>query len=137
MAEKTTVTVEENGAPYTQDITTTSHKLAADEPFELGGRNLGPAPYDLLLSALGACTSMTLRMYAARKEWPLEKVSVTLTHEKRPGPDGGKVDYISRAITLTGDLDEEQRQRLLEIADKCPVHRTLMTPPETESWLFP
>lgn len=127
---KTMVTVEEAGEGlYVQDIKTSNHLLIADEPLDVGGRDRGPAPYDFLLSALGACTSMTLRMYADRKKWPLEKVSVTLTHRKETDAAGLKSDIITRNIALTGPLDDEQKQRLLEIADKCPVHRTLESKP--------
>ena len=94
--------------------------------------HLGPGPYDLLTAALGACTAMTLRMYARHKQWPLDKVTVELTHGKVHAKDcaecetrEGKVDRIERVITINGDLDAEQRERLLAIADKCPVHRTL------------
>jgi len=106
--------------------------MTADEPVESGGTDLGPNPYELLLSALGACTSMTLRMYANRKQMPLAGVSVTLTHDRIHASDcqnceteEGLVDRIRREIALAGDLDEAQRERLLSIADRCPVHRTL------------
>ena len=126
------VVVTENGhGPYGQDVTIGSHTLLADEP-EPVGHDTGPAPYDLLLASLGACTSMTLRMYAERKKWPLEKVTVSLRHERIHARDceaceteTGQLDRIDRTIELSGDLDAEQRQRLLEIADRCPVHRTL------------
>lgn len=126
------VLVESRGPKWTQDISTSEHKLVADEPEKVQGQNLGPNPYELLLSSLGACTSMTIQMYAQRKEWPVKKVRVWLSHEKKYVEDcqgcedkKSKVDFIKRKIQLQGDLSEEQRQRLLEIADKCPVHRTL------------
>jgi putative redox protein len=126
----TRVTVEESGTgTYTQTINASGHVLVADEPKSVGGLDEGPAPYSLLLAALGTCTSMTLRMYANQKKWPLEKVSVSLTHEKQKEPGGKLVDVIHREIDVQGPLDAEQRKRLHEIADKCPIHRTLQNPP--------
>lgn len=128
------VWVEETGNAYTNDVYTSGHRLIADEPAGVGGNDLGPDPYRLLLAALGACTSMTLRMYAQHKQLPLDKISVRLRHEKVHAQDcegcldqqgAGKVDRIWREITLEGRLDAAQRQRLLEIAEKCPVHKTL------------
>lgn len=127
-----TVTVTEAGSgTYTQQITAGHHQLVADEP-EPTGDDAGPNPYDLLLAALGACTSMTLRMYADRKGWPLERVRVTLRHSRIHAKDCaecetsvGFVSQINRDIELTGDLDDTQRQRLLYMADRCPVHQTL------------
>jgi putative redox protein len=117
---------------YLQDITSGSHiHLRADEPAAYGGTNMGLTPYGLLSASLGACTSMTIRMYARRKNWPLEHVSVDVSHDKVHAQDadlgtGEKIDSFRRMITLTGaDLDAKQRARLLEIADRCPVHRTL------------
>ncbi|MEI5098309.1 OsmC family protein [Streptomyces sp. PmtG] len=125
------VVVAENGVgPYGQRVTTGRHVLVADEP-EPAGTDSGPDPYRLLLSALGACTSMTVRMYAERKGWPLEHVTVSLRHERVPAADrteGGPGDHITREIRLVGDLSAEQRQRLIGIAEKCPVHRTLTSP---------
>ncbi|MGO4813298.1 alpha/beta fold hydrolase [Cupriavidus sp. 2MCAB6] len=133
VAEEGLVRVEENHAgKYQQRITAGPHHLLADEPVSFGGLNGGPAPYDLLLAALGACTAMTMRMYAERKGFPLEHVAVSLRHEKIHAADcaecsttEGKIDWIEREITMRGPLDEAQRAALLEIADKCPVHRTL------------
>jgi uncharacterized OsmC-like protein len=107
--------------------------LLADEPVKLGGLDSGPGPYDFLLAALGACTSMTIRLYADFKKLPLTNVSVRLNHEKKIHTKDcedcenkvTKVDHIDRAITLEGPLDAEQRKKLMEIADKCPVHQTL------------
>jgi putative redox protein len=98
----------------------------------LGGNDAGPSPYDLLLASLGACTSMTVRLYAKQKQWPLERIEVTLKHDKVHAADcaecetrEGRIDRIEREIRLTGALDATQRQRLLKIANRCPVHRTL------------
>jgi len=127
-----TVTVTETGTgTYTQQITAGHHRLLADEPQPIGD-DAGPSPYDLLLAALGACTSMTVRMYANRKAWPLEQVRVTLRHSRIHAEDcaqcettSGLIDHIDRDIELVGGLDDTQRQRLLGIANRCPVHQTL------------
>jgi putative redox protein len=115
-----------------QEITAGRHAFIADEPVEFGGTDEGPDPYSLLLAALGACTSMTLQMYAKRKGWPLAQVKVTLSHSRIHAKDceecetkEGKITRIERRITLKGNLDDEQRARLLEIAAKCPVHKTI------------
>ncbi len=117
---------------FLTDILAGKHHLLADEPISFGGTDLGPNPYDLLLSSLGACIGMTLRMYADRKQWPLEEVKVHLQHEKRHCVDSldcqnptSKLDHIDKVIELHGDLDKAQRERLLEISGRCPVHRTL------------
>ena len=117
---------------YSTDIMAEGHSLVADEPISMGGTGLGPAPYDYLMAGLGACTAMTLRMYSDRKEWPLDGVTVKLNHQKIHAVDcgacetkEGKLDQIEREIELTGALDDQQKQRLLQIADRCPVHRTL------------
>jgi len=127
------VVVEETGeGKFTQRIAVGAHVLRADEPESAGGLDSGPSPYDFLLAGLGACTSMTLRLYAERKGLALEKTRVTLSHARIHAEDcatcetkEGKIDRIERVIEMTGDLSAEQRRRLLEIADKCPVHRTL------------
>jgi len=127
------ILVQETGSGgFAQHVVAGRHRLRADEPADVGGEDSGPSPYDWLLGGLGACTSMTVRMYARRKGWPLNRVSVRLRHEKVHAADcaecetrDGRVDAIEREIVLEGDLDSTQRQRLLEIADKCPVHRTL------------
>ena len=117
---------------FQQEVTAGKHRFLADEPTDVGGLDSGPGPYDLLLAGLGACTAMTLRLYAERKALPLERVSVALSHSRIHAADcescetkEGMLDRIDRAIALSGNLDAEQRRRLLEIADKCPVHRTL------------
>jgi putative redox protein len=114
------------------DILANHHSLIADEPLDIGGTDLGPSPFQYLTSALGACTSMTLRMYADRKKWPLESVSVKLKHKKIPATDcescetkQGMIDQFDREIELEGPLDDDQKKRLQQIADRCPVHRTL------------
>jgi putative redox protein len=117
---------------FRTEVTANGHPLIADEPRRLGGTNTGPTPYELLASALGACTSITLRMYADRKGWGLDAVEVCLRHEKIHCDDceeaeraGARIDHFTREITLEGELDEEQRARMLQIAERCPVHRTL------------
>jgi putative redox protein len=126
------VVTDSGDGALTQKIQAGGHALIADEPASVGGDDLGPTPYDLLLAALGACTSMTVRMYARRKNWPLRSTTVTLTHSKIHAADceacettSGRLDHILREVSFDGDLDADQRARLLEIADKCPVHRTL------------
>jgi len=140
-----TVVVQETGeGRLTQRIAAGKHALGADEPADYGGDDTGPTPYDLVLAGLGACTSMTVRMYAARKRLPLDRVTVTLSHEKIHAEDcadcetrEGRIDRIARSLTLEGSLDEAQQARLLEIADKCPVHRTLKNEVLIETELVP
>jgi putative redox protein len=127
------VTVRETGrGKFQQYVATRAHELLADEPRGVGGQDSGPSPYDFLSIALGACTSMTLRMYAERKQLDLDPVQVDVTHDKVHAKDcaecedrSGRVDRFERRIAISGDLDEAQRARLLEIADMCPVHQTL------------
>lgn len=126
-------TVKDAGSgKFTMEIAIGPHRLVADEPTDLGGDEAGPAPHEFVLAGLGACTAMTLKMYAARKQWPLEHVSVHLTRRKVKAADcpdchttEGEVEEMTREITLEGPLDAEMRARLLEIANRCPVHRTL------------
>ena len=117
---------------FAQEVAAGQHRFHADEPLAAGGTDTGPSPYDLLCAALGACTSMTLGMYARRKQWPLASVTVRLRHSRIYASDcaecetkEGMLDRIERDIELEGALTAEQRTRLLEIANKCPVHRTL------------
>lgn len=114
-------------------INASNHPIIADEPISVGGDNLGPSPYDLLLSALAACKVMTIHMYARRKKWPVDRVKVSLEHQKQYAKDcedcvsdpSAKIDIIQCSIQFEGDLTDEQIGRLAEIADRCPVQRTL------------
>lgn len=126
------VIVREQDKKFTREIFTAHHQLISDEPLEMNGANLGPNPYELLLAALGSCTSMTLRMYANHKKLDLQDIEVELHHSKIHAKDcesceeqESLIDQITRTITLTGQLNNQQRERLLEIVDKCPVHKTL------------
>jgi len=118
-----TAHVKSSGTPFATDITAGTHHLLADEPVDAGGADVGPTPHEILLSALGACTAITLRMYAQRKQWPLEEVNVQLSFGDAGSVKGTTI--IERDVTLTGALDEEQRQRLLQIANSCPLHKIL------------
>jgi uncharacterized OsmC-like protein len=136
------VLVRGKASGFEQNITAGRHQLKSDEPINVGGTNTGPSPYDLLLAALGSCTSMTVALYARRKQWPIRDVEVRLKHSRIYANDCGDcetkvgmLDKIEREIVLTGPLTEEQRTRLLEIANKCPVHRTLASEITIESWL--
>jgi len=126
------VIVHGSAAGFAQEIEIGSHELYADEPVSYGGTDTGASPYDLILAALGSCTSMTIGFYARKRGWPLEKITVSLRHSKIHAKDcddcetkEGKIDRIWRDIHLTGALTDEQRAKLMEIADKCPVHQTL------------
>ena len=123
---------ETRNSKFQQTVTIGPHQMLADEPVAAGGQDFGPGPYDYVLAGLGACTSMTMRLYADRKVLPLERVTVTLKHSKIYAQDcaecetkEGMIDQIDRTIAMEGTLDADQRNRLMAIADKCPVHRTL------------
>ncbi|MCA9822330.1 MAG: OsmC family protein [Dehalococcoidia bacterium] len=128
---------------FAQLMTAPGVSLVADEPEDLGGDDLGPSPYELLTWALGACTAMTIQMYARRKEYPLEEVAVQVEHERVHARDchdcenehEGYVQHFHRRIVLRGDLTEEQQQDLMRVAGKCPVHKTLMAVPEVHDSL--
>jgi uncharacterized OsmC-like protein/fermentation-respiration switch protein FrsA (DUF1100 family) len=131
-APRRVVVRETRNSKFQQDVAVGPHRLLADEPSTAGGEDTGPGPYDFVLAGLGACTSMTMRLYAERKSLPLERVTVTLKHSKIHAEDcaecetkTGMLDQIDRVIAMEGALDAEQRKKLMEIADKCPVHRTL------------
>jgi len=126
------ITVRTRAGGFRSDMFVNGHALVADDPVSFGGTNLGPSPYDYLQAALGACTGMTVQMYAGRKKWPLESVVVRLRHEKTHAQDcadcenpAHRIDHFERELEILGELSQEQRQRLLEISEKCPVHRTL------------
>lgn len=124
--------VASGGPQWATAVTTGAHSFTSDEPAALGGADAGPAPYDLLLASLGSCTAITLRMYAARKDWPLDEVVIDLSHHKED--DRSK---ITRRIWLEGDLDEAQRARLLDIAERTPVTLTLKAGADIHSELQP
>lgn len=126
------VSVTTGARKYLQDICAGSHKLQADEPVSVGGGDAAPNPYELLLGALGACTAITVQMFADRHGWPLEKVRVQLSHAKvhaqdcvNCGAPGARLDRVEIAIELQGNLTEEQRRKLMDLAEHCPLHRTL------------
>ena len=130
--EKNQVITRIGRSGYVTDIMAAGHGLVADEPISKGGTDKGPAPFDLLMAGLGTCKAMTLRMYSDRKQWPLEAVTVKLNHKKIDAADcetcqtkEGRLDQFDCEIDLSGELDDQQKQRLLQIADRCPVHRTL------------
>ena len=124
--------IEGAASGYAQRVTVGRHELKADEPIDAGGTDTGPSPYDLLAAALGTCTSMTIGYFARKREWPLESVTVQVRHSKVHAADcascetkEGRIDRLERMIALIGPLNDEQRQELLRIAERCPVYRTL------------
>lgn len=126
------IACETGGGGFALDLMAGPHRLQADEPKAAGGDDTGPSPYELLGAALAACTAMTLRMYAGHKGWTVGDISVVVRHDKVHAEDcadcesgRGRIDRFERVIEIAGDLDEDKRGRLLDIADKCPVHRTL------------
>ena len=124
---------ERAGGKYTQDVNTPRHHFFADEPTSYGSADIGPAPYELLCASLGACTSITLRMYAERKKWDVENIAVRVTHKKIQISELPPKDVFTREITITGDVDDAQRARMIVIANKCPVHKTLEASSEIET----
>jgi|SRR5919201_6658516 putative redox protein len=141
-AEPKETTVHGSAKGFVQEVTVGPHRLLVDEPAAVGGTDTGPTPYDLLLAALGACTSMTISLYARRKQWPLDAVTVKLRHSRIHAADcadcetkDGMLDRIEGDVELHGALNDEQRARLLEIANKCPVHKTLASEIKIETRL--
>lgn len=116
---------ERAGGKYTQDVLTSRHHLYADEPASYGSADLGPTPYEFLCAGLGACTSITLRMYIERKKWDISHIGVEVSHKKVSKGENPSRDVFTRKITIEGDVDPVQRDRLMQIAGKCPVHKTL------------
>jgi len=132
------VTVQGSSTAFVQKVQAGRHCFLTDEPAAAGGEDTGPSPYDLLLAALGSCTSMTISLYARRKRWPLEGVTVRLRHlRQKPMNDEAEVDVIEREIVLHGVLSDQQRARMLEIANRCPVHRTLSAQVEIRTQSVP
>lgn len=130
MSEAVTVSERKGGGVYANDIKTSRHHFYADEPLELGSSDIGPTPFEYLAAALGSCTTITLRMYGNRKKWPIEHISVNVSYSKQDG-----VQHFLRALNVTGDLTPEQRSRLVEIANKCPVHKVLVAGSQVDTQL--
>ncbi len=135
MHERVVTVLESGNGPYGQFVTSGRHVMGADEPESVGGRDTGPDPYEFVLAGLGACTAMTIRMYADRKSIPVKRIAVQLRHLQRASAGRDIKDKFERTITLEGDLSPEQRQTLLEIADRCPVSKTLKQSSEIVSQL--
>lgn len=124
---------DQGGGIYTQDVVTSRHHLLADEPESYGSADLGPTPFEYLCAALGACTTITLRMYVERKGWEVEHLACEVTHQKVAIGDLPPKDVFTRVLTIRGDIDEAQRKRMLVIADKCPLHKTLHASSDIET----
>jgi len=140
--EPRSVVVSGPATGFRTDIEVGGHHLVVDEPVAVGGADDGPTPYEMLLAGLGACTAMTLRIYADRRKWPLERARISLRHRKVHAQDcvdcenkPAKMDVVDRIVTLEGALTEEQRAKLLEIAERCPVHQTLRGPIQVNTQL--
>ncbi len=123
MSQPVTVT-EQTNHKYTNNISNGRHRMIADEPEELGGADLGPTPFEYLCAALGSCTTITMRMYVDRKGWSVDQLAAVVSHSKQE-VSGQMTDVFERHLTITGNISDEQRQRIMTIANKCPVHRTL------------
>jgi len=141
--EKGEIVVGEGNHKFLREVSSDDHMWLSDEPKSFGGDNLGPDPYEQLLSSLGTCTSMTLRMYANHKGWPVEDIQVQLSHTRQhkedcesPENDNCKIDFIEKTLIISGDLDETQKNRLLEVADRCPVHKTLLSDIKIETHII-
>jgi putative redox protein len=129
MSGNTVIISESGNGPYAELVSAGRHVIRADEPQSLGGRDSGISPYEFLMAGLGTCTAMTLRAYAARNHWPVDKITVKISHEKVAAADGtNKIDRFERTIHLIGELTEEQRVRLIAVSEKCPVSQTLQRP---------
>ncbi len=124
MADPVTVT-ERPGGKYTLDVKNGRHHLFADEPLTFGSADIGPSPFEYLCASLGSCTAITLRMYAGRKDWDIDNISVTVTHSQRKTAEGETKAVFKRVLNVTGNLDDKARGRLVDIANKCPVHKML------------
>ena len=124
MADPVTVT-ERPGGKYSLDVKNGRHHLFADEPLSFGSADIGPSPFEYLCASLGSCTAITLRMYAGRKKWEIGNISVTVTHSLRKTANDETKHVFSRVLNVTGDLESAARNRLVEIANKCPVHKML------------
>jgi len=129
MSGNSVIVSEAGNGPYAEFVIAGRHIIAADEPQSVGGRDSGMSPYEFLMAGLGTCTAMTLRMYATRNRWPVDKITVKISHEKVTAADGtSKIDRFERTVQLNGKLTEEQRTRLMAVSERCPVSQTLQRP---------